>query len=406
MFKNRSNILTLVSLVVITALISFSISALIFNGWNKLNPNSISFDKDSVSKENINKFNKVRDILKSQYYKNVNEDEMLEGAIAGMAESLGDRYTAYYTREKWQRFEQDLQGSFVGIGVTVRMDDNGLLNIVEVYDDSPAKKSGAIPGDRIVKVNGTDVTKMAEDEIIKLIRGRENTKVMVTVFRESESRFIDLDIVRQKIKEENIKSRLLEGNIGYIRLIKFDSEIAKYFEQRLKQLEKQGIQGLIIDVRDNPGGYYRQVVTIADMLLPKCTIVYTEDKYKKKEYEYSDSEELKMPLAVLVNGNSASASEILAGAIKDNKKGLLIGTKTYGKGLVQASFTLDDGSGIKVTVQRYFTPSGVCIQGTGIQPDVKVDPEEQYDNYPVSRIPLEDDVQLKKAIELISKDIS
>ncbi|MCX8131298.1 MAG: S41 family peptidase [Clostridia bacterium] len=401
MYKNRSNLITLITLVVVTSIVSFTISAFVFIGWNKLNPDSISFDTKVVSKENITKFNQVRDILKSQYYKGVDENIMLEGAIAGMAESLGDRYTAYYPKEKWQVFEQELEGSFVGIGVTVKMDSDGLLTIMDIYEDSPAQKSGVLPGDKVVKVDGTDVTKMEEDAIIKLIRGKEGTKVKITIFRESETRFVDIDITRQKIKEENIKSKLISNNIGYIKLVKFDSEIAKYFEKSLNKLIDKGIKGLIIDVRDNPGGYYRQVVDVADLLLPKCTIVYTEDKYRKKEFEYSDSNQIKLPIVVLVNGNSASASEILAGAIKDNKRGILVGTKTYGKGLVQASFTLDDGSGIKLTVQRYFTPSGVCIQGKGIEPNEVINLPEKYQNIPVSRIPAEEDTQLQKAIEMM-----
>lgn len=403
MYRNRRNIIILTSLVVITAIVSFSVSAFIFIGWNWINPNSISFDKKSVSKESILKFDKVRDLLKSQYYENVDENQLLEGAIAGMAGSLGDRYTAYYPKDKWQKFEEDLQGSFVGIGVTVKMGEDGLLKIMEVYSGSPAEKAGVLAGDKIMKVDETDVSKMEEDAIIKSIRGKEGTVVKVTVLRESESRLVELEITRKKIKEENIKSNILSNNIGYIRIVKFDSEIAKYFKERLAEMTEDGIRSLIIDVRDNPGGYYNQVVDIADMLLPKGTIVYTEDKYKKKEYEYSDSKEVKIPIAVLVNGNSASASEILAGALKDNNKGILVGTKTYGKGLVQASFTLKDGSGIKVTVQRYFTPSGVCIQGTGIEPDEKINAAAEYEGYPVSSIPMEKDVQLKKAIEILKE---
>jgi carboxyl-terminal processing protease len=232
-----------------------------------------------------------------------------------------------------------------------------------------------------------------------MIRGPENTKVKITVYRPSNGEMLEFDLTRKKIKIANIKSRMLEDNIGYIRIVKFDSEINRYFNEHLNKLISNGMKALVIDVRDNPGGYYDQVVAICDRLLPEGTIVYTEDKYKRQDVKKSDAKELGMPIAVLINGNSASASEILAGAIKDHKKGTLVGTKTFGKGLVQASSTLDDGSGLKVTIARYFTPSGVCIHGAGIMPDIEIDVPEEYKDSPISDIPPEKDIQLKAAVE-------
>lgn len=397
---NKGILVVMVSLVIVTAIISFAVSALIFMGWNQFNPNIIYFDADKINEENIRKFNKVRNILKTEYYENVDENRLLEGAIAGMAESLGDPYTAYFPKEQWQSFEESISGSYVGIGISITVDEDGLITVVEPFEDSPAKEAGMMKGDKIVRVDDKDVRRIKDqDLVVEMIKGKENTKVKITVYRPSESTMIDFDIVRKKIKIDNIKSSLVSGNIGYIRIIKFDGEIAKYFNEHLNKLLKKGIKGLIIDVRDNPGGYYDQVVAIADRLLPKGTIVYTEDKYKRKDIKKSDPIELDLPIAVVINGNSASASEILAGAIKDNNKGKLIGTKTFGKGLVQASSTLDDGSGIKVTVARYFTPSGVCIQGKGIKPDIEVDLPEKYKNTPISGIPMDEDAQLKAAIE-------
>ncbi|WP_242987410.1 S41 family peptidase [Anaerobacterium chartisolvens] len=394
-----------VLLVAATAVISFGISVLVFAGWLRVNPPGITFDNKSVSKTAVSKFNSVREILKSQYYENVDDNTLIEGAISGMAGAMGDRYTSYFSKDKWQMFQQDLTGSFVGIGVMVHTASDGLLTVMEVFEGSPAKAAGVLPGDKVVKVDGKDVSDEEEDTIIKMIKGKEGTEVQLAVLRPSESNLIELHITRRRIKEENINSRMLSDNIGYIRIIKFDSEIARYFKDNIDSLTQKGMRGLVIDVRDNPGGYYNQVVSIADMLLPKCTIVYTEDKDQKKEYKYSDAKQLNMPVIVLVNGNSASASEILAGAIKDNKRGTLVGTRTYGKGLVQASFNLEDGSGLKVTVQRYFTPSGVCIQGKGIDPDIEVLQDEKYRSTPVSNIPQEDDLQLSKALELAESEL-
>ncbi len=405
MYKDNKDLTNKVLLVVTTAVISFSISALVFAGWLRVNPPGITFDNKTVSKTAINKFNSVREILKSQYYENVDDNTLIEGAISGMAGAMGDRYTSYFNKDKWQMFQQDLTGSFVGIGVMVQTAGDGLLTVMEVFEGSPAKAAGVLPGDKVVKVDGKDVSDEEEDTIIKMIKGKEGTEVQLEVLRPSESNLIELHITRRRIKEENISSGMLSDNIGYIRIIKFDSEIAKYFKDNVDSLTEKGMRGLVIDVRDNPGGYYNQVVSIADMLLPECTIVYTEDKDQKKEYKYSDAKQLNMPVIVLVNGNSASASEILAGAIKDNKRGTLVGTRTYGKGLVQASFNLEDGSGLKVTVQRYFTPSGVCIQGKGIDPDIEVLQDEKYRSTPVSNIPQEDDLQLGKALELAESEL-
>jgi carboxyl-terminal processing protease len=353
----------------------------------------------------MGKFVKAREVLTSRYYKNVDENKLMEGAISGMANSLGDKYTAYYTKDQWSAIELDLGGSYVGIGITVKVGEDGLVAVASFFDDSSAKSEGMEVGDKIVKVDDLDVRKIKSDTVISMIRGKENTKVKLTIIRESDGSTRNFNVVREKIKVDNVTSRVVSEDIGYINIKKFDVEVARYFNESLDKLLKAGIKGLVIDVRDDPGGYYEQVVAIADRLLPKGIIVYTEDKNKVKDTKYSDKTELGLPLVVLINGNSASASEILAGAIKDNKKGKLIGTKSYGKGLVQTSITFKDGSGLKYTIQRYFTPSGVCIQGTGIQPDEEIKLDEKYAGVPISQIPIEDDLQLKKAIEDVKVEI-
>ncbi len=408
MNKSRSVVLGLISLVVVTSIITFSVTTILYFMWyGNSNRYNISFDKNEVGRENITKFNQVRSIISDKYYEDVNQNKLLEGAVAGMANALNDPYTVYFTKESMQQFNEKTEGGYVGIGINVVMDNSGILNVVEAFEDSPAKKAGMKQGDKIIKVDGQDVTSIKdEDMIIKQIRGKENTSVKITVYRPSEEKSIDFQVARKKIKITNITRELLPDKIGYIKLVMFDSDVADYFEKYLDELLRKGIKGLIIDLRDNPGGSYDQVCRIADRLLPKGLIVYTEDKQKKKDEQLSDSKDLKLPIVLLTNGNSASASEVLSGALKDHKKGVLIGTKTFGKGLVQEIYQLEDGAGLKVTVARYFTPSGKCIQGIGISPDIEIDVLDKYRDSAVSDIPREEDVQFKKAVEYMQENIS
>lgn len=380
------------------------ITGAIFTSCIRSTPNSynISFDTNKVSAENIKKFNEVRDILEKRYYQEVDENALLEGAIGGMADSLGDPYTVYFNKEQMKSFMEKSEGSYVGIGVSIIMDANGLLTIVEPFEGSPAKSAGLQQGDKIIKVDDKDVTTIRdEDMIISMIKGKENTTVKITVFRASANKSLDFEMPRKRIKVTNIKSEILPDDIGYIKITMFDSEIAKYFSNELSKLMDKKIKGLVIDLRDNPGGAYEEVVRIADSLLPEALIVYTKDRNGKGDVQRSDKAEVNIPLTVLINGNSASASEILAGAIKDNKRGTLVGTKSFGKGLVQVVLPLEDGSGIKVTISRYFTPSDVCIQGIGIEPNEVVNVMEKYKNKAVSQIPRADDVQLQAAVQVL-----
>jgi len=395
-------------LVILSSAISFGVSTFVYYASDYLHPKyTISFDPNEVDIEVLKKFNTVRSVLKEYFYKDVDENVLMEGAIEGMVNSLNDRYTVYFTKEELKEFLQTSGGYFVGIGVSVIMNEDDILTVAEVYPDSPALKAGIQKDDMIIEVDGEDVTTIKDqDLIVSKIRGEENTTVKIKIYRPSEKNTYEFDIVRKSLKVENIKSEILPGNIGYIRIVLFDSEIAEYFNNHLNNLLAQGIKGLIIDLRDNSGGLYDQVVRITDRLIPQGLIVYTEDRNGNKEEEWSDSKELDMPMAVLINGRSASASEIMAGAIKDHKKGILVGNKTFGKGLVQVPYSLPDGSGLKITIARYFTPSGVCIQDIGINPDIEVSLDEKYQFYSVSLIPREDDTQLQKAIEELQKQIN
>lgn len=401
MFKDKRVIAAIIAISLVCSVLAFAVGAG-FVYYRLGDRYAISFDQGKVSAENIKKFNQVRSLLEGKYYEDVDENKLLEGAISGMADSLNDPYTVYFNKEQMKAFTEQTDGSYVGIGVSVTMDNTGLLKVVEPFEDSPAIKAGIKKDDRIIKVDDKDVTGLRDENmIIKMIKGPENTNVAITVFRPSENKSFDLKMPRKTIKIVNIRSEVLDNNVGYIRLIMFDADIATQFEQHLNGLLAKGIKSLVIDVRDNPGGAYDQVLKIADRLLPKALIVYTEDKQKKREEQWSNDKQLDMPIAVLINGNSASASEILAGSLKDNKKATLIGSKSFGKGLVQEVRPLEDGSGLKVTVARYYTPSGISIQGKGIAPDVAVELADKYKQVPVSQVPKEDDTQLKKAQEIL-----
>ncbi|HOA55828.1 MAG TPA: S41 family peptidase [Clostridiales bacterium] len=395
------------AIVAVTLIVAVSAAAIVFYSVHtEQNRYEIILDAETVDYENVVKFNRVMGILKKDFYQKVDVNKMLEGAIYGLAESLGDPYTVYFDKKQMEAFLEKSKGSYVGIGVTVNVDDDGLLTVIEPAKGSPAMEAGILQGDKIVKVDGKDVTSVSDENmIISMIKGKENTHVNITVYRPSEDRYVQFNIKRKRIRASNIKSEILSGNIGYIKIAMFDSEIARYFRNDLSNMLKNGIEGLIIDLRDNPGGSFEQVVEIADSLLPAGTIVYTEDRDGRKEYRYSDKAYVDLPLAILINSNSASASEILAGSVRDHGRGILVGTRTFGKGLVQELKLLGDGSGLKVTISRYFTPSGTCIHGTGIEPDIEVGVFDDYRNHPVSHIPRSRDNQLRTAVKALLGEI-
>ncbi len=390
-----------------TAIICFTVSALLFVGISYVNGRySLSFEKSNVTRSSVQKFNEARSILQKSFYEDIDTNKLLEGAISGMADSLKDPYTVYYNKDQMKAFtdmQRHTEDEYVGVGLPIILDKNGIITVLEPFDDSPAKTAGIRQGDKILKIDGKDITGLRDEALVaSMIKGQENTETVLTILRQSENSTFDVRVVRKKIKAKlNIRSEMLENNIAYIKLKMFDENISENFISQLNKLVEQGAKSVIIDVRDNPGGLYNEVVSMADRILPKGTIVYTEDRQGKKNYQKSDATELNLPIVVLTNGNSASASEILAGAIKDYKKGTLIGTKTFGKGLVQTTYSFDDGTGLKVTIARYFTPSGVCIHGEGIKPDIEVKLSDKYKDTPVSAIPREDDLQLQKAVQVI-----
>lgn len=368
---------------------------------------ALFFNEDEVDAKDVQAFNRVKNILDTRYYEEVDFNDALSTSIKGLSAGLKDPYTVYYTPEEMKQFLENTSGNYVGIGVSVHMDENFLLTVADVFADSPAKQAGILKNDKIVKVDNEDVTLIKDaDLIVKKIKGIPGSKVRITVFRPDNNEYKDFELERLQINVSYISSEVLNDKIGYIQIKQFDDDIANGFEKQLNSLIAQGINGLIIDVRDNPGGDYNQVVKIADRIVPKGLIVYTEDRQKRKDEELSDARELNIPLSILINGYSASASEILAACVQDYGKGTLVGTKTFGKGLVQAIDTsFANGGGLKYTIARYFTPSGKSIHGKGVMPDIEVQLNEEYKSTSIEDIPHEKDAQLKIAIEEIMKKL-
>lgn len=345
--------------------------------------------------------------LVDQYYMNdISVEDMRVGAYKGLLDGLGDPYTCYYTKEEYDSLMESTKGTYCGIGAVVQQNTKTMyITIVKPYVDGPAYNAGMLPGDIIYKVDDVDVTGMEVDNVVSMMKGDEGTVVKVTVVREGVSDPIELTITRAKIEIETVEYEMLDNNIGYVQVSGFDEPTSGQFKEAIKDLQAQGMKGLVIDLRDNGGGLLTTVVDMLDYILPEGMIVYTEDKYgNKEEYRGTDADVLDMPMAVLINGNSASASEIFAAAIQDYEAATLVGTTSFGKGIVQSILPLTDGSAVKITIARYFTPKGVCIHGIGVTPDVEVELDDALKQLVV--IPHDTDNQLQTAISLLLDEIN
>ena len=339
------------------------------------------------------------DRLIDQYYiGEVDKDALSEGIYKGYIEGLEDPYSAYYDEEQTEQMNESLSGEFGGIGALMSQDkDTGVITILQVYEDSPAMKAGMEDGDTLYKVEGEEVTGEDLSEVVSKVKGEKGTRVTVTVRRAGTGEEKELTITRDTIEAQTVSFEMKENQTGYLRISEFDSVTYEQYKNALEDLEGQGMQRLIVDLRGNPGGNLETVSDILDLMLPEGLIVYIEDKNgEKTEYTSDEEHQFTKPLAVLIDGNSASASEIYAGAIQDYGTGTIIGTRSYGKGVVQSVFDLQDGTSVKLTMAEYFTPKGRNIDGKGIEPDVEV--EYVYDDeHP------EADNQLEKAMEVLGQ---
>ena len=351
-----------------------------------------------VDAETEKKLEKLKSLIDEKYLysEELDEKDLKEGLYSGYIDALGDPYSVYYGEEEMQKLLESTSGEYSGIGVVMSQNrDTKLTKAVTVYKNSPAEKAGIQEEDIFYKVDGEEVGSWDISKLAQTVRGEKGTKVTVTVLRGEEAEELDFVITRDVVEVETVLYEMKEGQTGYIRVAEFDDVTRGQFETALNELEQAGAKGLVIDLRNNPGGNVSTVTQMLDLLLPEGVIVYTEDKYGEKKYMTSDEEhQYTKPVAVLVNGNSASASEIFAGAIQDYELGPIVGTTSYGKGVVQEIVNLGDGTCVKLTISEYYTPKGRSINKKGIEPDVNVE-------YELNEADPEADNQLDAALEQI-----
>ncbi len=315
----------------------------------------------------------LEDTIAKYFWKDVEEETLEDGLYRGLLDSLEDPYSVYYTNEELVALQQQTEGIYYGIGAYIQDGDSGYVQISRVIRNTPAEESGLMQGDYIYKVDDEDMQGRDKSYVVSKIKGEEHTYVKMTVIRENVPEPVEFNVERRKIESPTVEYEMYDNGMAYIQITEFDLVTTGQFESAYNQAKAEGMKGLIIDLRSNPGGNLSTVCDIARMILPKGMIVYTEDKYgKREEYTCKGDHKIEVPLVVLTNGYSASASEILAGAVKDYDIGKLVGTTTFGKGIVQKVINLSDGSAIKLTVSSYFTPNGNNIHGIGIEPDVEV----------------------------------
>jgi peptidase, S41 family len=324
-----------------------------------------------------------------------------DGIYAGMMNGLGDPYTVYYTKEEYKALNEDTEGKYSGIGAVVSQNPNTkIITIVKIFDNSPANDAGLQVGDIIDKIDGEEVAGTDMDILVKTkIRGEEGTSFKMTVLRGDDRKEVELDLIRRSIEVETVAGKMLDNNIGYIAVSQFDAVTSEQFKSNIESLQSQGMTKLIVDLRGNPGGLLDQVVDMLDYILPDGLVLYTEDKYGKREEYYSDgSHELKIPMVVLVNENSASASEVFTATFRDFEWGTVVGKTTFGKGIVQNVLPLGDGTAVKITTQHYYPPSGYDLHKVGIKPDLEVDLNEG------AKIGTDSDNQLSAAIDILKNE--
>ncbi len=327
-------------------------------------------------------------VVKSRYVEDVPVETLMAGSIKGMVNSLNDPHSVYMDAKMFKEFMIETEGSFGGVGIVIGTKDKQLI-VVAPIEGTPGEQAGIKSGDQIVKIDGQDTKDLALDEAVNKIRGPEGSQVVLTIKRGQETQ--DYALTRSNIQIKTVAGKMLDNNIGYIRISMFNENTGNDFVRKLQELEKQGMKAIVLDLRDNPGGLLDESVKVASQLVPKGPVVSVVTRDGRRETHSSNLEAPKYPLAVLVNGGSASASEIVAGAVQDTGVGTLIGTKTYGKGSVQTVIRLDEGSAIKLTIAKYLTPKDRSINGVGIEPDIKVELPETKDK----------DVQLDKALEIL-----
>ena len=348
----------------------------------------------------VQKIEYLEKLIDQEYLGEVDNDEMAEGVYAGLVYGLGDVYSRYYTADEYAQETASTDGAYAGIGVSIQKNKNGGVQIAECYEGGPGADAGLQTGDVITAINDTDVTDMELSDVVSLIRENKDKTIVLTVFRENEEKSREISVDVTDVELPSVFGEMLDKKTGYIQITQFTGVTPQQYKDMFAELKDKGMERLVIDLRDNPGGLLTSVCDILREILPEGLIVYTEDKDGNREEETCDGKnKLNMPLAVLVNENSASASEIFAGAVQDHGVGTIVGTTTYGKGVVQELRQLSDGSAVKLTVSNYYTPNGNSINKVGIKPDVEVKLASELLNK--DEITHEEDNQLQKALDVI-----
>lgn len=401
-------------ILVVFALVITNVSAY-FLGKNSAKGYQLDFSKNEAAKDKkqtsdapqffdrqtIDTLGAVVNHIKKNYYKDIDNETLNTGLIKGVVNSLDDPYSEFMTKEELKKFMESTNGKYVGVGLVVSPGNDGYITVVSPIKGSPAYKAGIKSGDRIIKVDEVEYSAETMQDAVNKMRGEEGKVVNITVLREEQKqkKVHEFKIKRETIKLQTVDGRILEKNIGYIAISEFDKPTYDDFMKELEALKKKGAQKLVLDLRGNPGGLLDVCTKIADVFLDKGTIVYTKYKDGKKDYYYSDEKKEDMPLVVLVNGGSASASEIVSGALKDRNRAKLVGTQTFGKGIVQRLFNLPYETAVKLTISEYFTPNGNNIHKVGITPDVVVELPDNIKG--IGPDYLNEDTQLKKALEIL-----
>ena len=339
-------------------------------------------------------------MIDKYYIYDYDKEKMTDNALYAYTAELDDPYTQYINKEEFKEMMESVEGDYVGIGIEVTITEDNLITVIAPFDDSPAARAGILSGDKIIKVDGTDVGLSNYNEAISMIKGDKNStgkRINLTIKRGEE--YKDITVEREKVVIITAKERMLENGIGYIRISNFGDHTADEFAKCVDNLKAYGVKGLIIDLRNNPGGTLDSVVKVADYLLPEANIITIKDKQGNEKKYNSDAGFNDLPLCVLINKYSASASEALAGAVADNGRGILIGEKSFGKGVVQSIFEMGDGTAFKLTTARYYTPGGTCIDKVGITPQIEVSLDEEMSQKAVTQIPYARDYQLQRAVE-------
>lgn len=404
-YLKRQRIYKTIMLVVLTAFLTFILTTIYITNKNNSNNDSQSISSIfGIESSNDNQLTKsikyIKTILDKYYLNDIDEDKAVEGALEGYVSSLGDPYTEYIPKDEMEDYKNNLMGNYVGVGIYMAQNskDNTIV-VLSPIKYSPAEEAGIQPGDIIKKINGVEYTGEDMTAAANSIKGEEGSTVTLEIQRGQEIK--TFEITRKKITTNPVISEKLDNNIGYLEVTSFDEDTAENFKAKYEELKSQGITSLIIDLRNNGGGLVEQALKIADYIVPKGKdLLVTVDKDKNEKVEKSEEDVLiDMPIVVLVNENSASSSEILAGALKDLNEATIVGTTTYGKGVIQQLLTLINGAGLKVTVEEYYTPNRTKINGVGIEPNEKVELPETVSNHLL--VQRDQDTQLQKAIEIL-----